>query len=326
MSIRLHLPPDGGRLIYDLRPFGLDEVPYFAAQNLPRATPGLPLHFHRDLMEINHFLKGERVYTVNGEDFHLLGNQTFITFPNEPHGSGYNLHGRGLHFWLQMRVPKVGRPFLGMSGKKATPLLGALHALPRRQFPAGPSQRHIYSRMLEICGMEPSAMAGVELSALLVEWLLQVVSNANGSHDQSMTPDIGRALTLGRNNLGKRMMLEEMAEVACLSVSRFKGKFKEQMGMPPGEYFMRRRLEAAAERLMAGRKSVTDIAYDLAFPSSQHFSTMFRKYFGVSPSAWVESNRKFRERLRKGDSAALGAGKKLRPWIEGGKFHGYLLS
>lgn len=325
MSIHLHLPPDGGRLIYDLRPFGLEEVPYFAAQNLPRTTPGLPPHFHRGLMEINHFLKGERTYTVNGEDFRLVGNQIFVTFPDEPHGSGYNLHGRGIHFWLQMRVPKAGRPFLGMSGKKAAPLLDALHSLRRRQFPAELSLRHIYSRMLEICRRGPSAMAGVELSALLVEWLLLMLSKADEACDLNVTPDIGRALALGMKNLGNRMMLEDMADAACLSLSRFKGKFKDQLGMPPGEYFMRRRLEAAAARLVAERESVTAIAYDLAFPSSQHFSTMFKRYFGASPSAWLEQDKQLRLRRRGGEAMTETRGRSLRPWIEDGMFHGYLL-
>lgn len=325
MGIHLHLPPDGGRLIYDLRPFGLEEVPYFAAQNVPRTTPGLPRHFHRGLMEINHFLKGERTYKVGGEEYHLVGNQIFITFPDEPHGSGYNLHGRGLHFWLWMKVPAVGRPFLGMSGKKAAPLLEALHSLPQRQFPAEWSLRTIYSRMLEICRHGPSAMAGIELSALLVEWLFRMLSRSAEPCNQNVTPDIGRALALGRENLGNRMMLEDMADAACLSLSRFKGKFKEQMGMPPGEYFMRRRLESAAKRLLAERESVTHIALDLAFPSSQHFSTMFRKYFGSSPSEWLARNREMRERFRRGEEAKDKKGRKLRPWIEDGTFHGYLL-
>lgn len=326
MGIRLHLPPHGGRLIYDLRPFGLREVPYFAAQNLPRTTPGFPRHFHRGMMEINHILKGERIYTVAGEPYLLHGNQVFITWPDEPHGCRYMLHGRGLHFWLQMRLPAVGRPFLGMGAAQAQPLLEALHHLPRRQFPAAPGLRGLFSRMLALCRAGPSALVGVELSALMVEWLLLLISRADESCRQEVTPDIAEALQMAAGQPPGHLSLEHLADVAHLSLSRFKGKFKEQMGMPPGEYLLRRRLEAATDLLLAGEHSVTAIAFDLGFASSQHFATIFRKFFGAGPLDWAAGERESLARLAgEPDGAGTKRKKKCVPWIEDGVFHGYLL-
>lgn len=321
MSRHLHLPQHGKRLIHDLAPFGIPEVPYFAAQNLPHTFPSLPWHIHKDRMEINHFLKGERVYRVGDEDFHLTGNQVFVTWPNEEHGSGSFLHGRGLHFWCQIGLPRPGRPFLGFSAAAAAPLLEAVWNLPRRRFRADPAMRGLYSRMLFLCSRGPSPLARVEMAALFAEWLLAIVARAENHSDDAVSPDVARALALADDARGRPRPVGELAEAACLSESHFKLKFKAQLGVPPGEYLLRRRIEAGAEMLAAGGRNVTETAYELGFSSSQHFSTTFRKFFGKSPLEWIA------DRTRAADSSARVKHPKhggFRPWIEDGVFHGYI--
>lgn len=327
MPIRLQLPPNGGRLIHDLTPFGIPEVPYFAAMNLPFTSTPLPAHTHRERMEINHILKGERVYRVGGrggKDYHLRGNHIFITWPDEMHGTGAYLHGRGLHFWMQMALPRPGKPFLNQSAESVAPLLESLWAMPRRQFRADPAMRDLYARMLEICRGGASPLAGIEMSALMTQWLLLLVSASEKELEEEITPDIARALEVMSRVPYARVTIDELAEAACLSESRFKGKFKEQVGVPPGEFLLRRRTEAAADMLMKGGMSLTGMALELGFSSAQHFSTTFKKFFGLSPQSW----------LRRHDDNGLGThgmdidsheGEELRPWIDGnGLLHGYV--
>jgi AraC-like DNA-binding protein len=47
------------------------------------------------------------------------------------------------------------------------------------------------------------------------------------------------------------------------------------------------RLEAAQAMMLAGGISLTRIAIELGFASLQHFSALFRKRFGSSPTEWV---------------------------------------
>lgn len=327
MRINLKLPANGKRLIYNLAAFGLPEVPYLAAQNLPFTTLALPTHLHKGCMEINHILKGERVYRVGGKDYHLRGNQVFITWPDEVHGSGSYLHGRGLHFWMQIRLPKPGRPFLGFGAKRAAPLLDALWNLPKRQFHAGPEMRGLYARMLHLCREGPSPLAAMEMSALLAEWLLDVAGAASDVWEDDISPDIAKTLQVMEDNPMRHYSVSELAEAACLSESRFKGKFRDQVGVPPGEYLQRRRLEMAARKLLKGRRtSITDVALDLGFASSQHFSTVFKKFFGTSPAVWI---REFGQNgaERKTENGIRPAKDKdgYIPWVdEEGRLHGYI--
>lgn len=54
--------------------------------------------------------------------------------------------------------------------------------------------------------------------------------------------------------------------------------------MTASEWIWHRRLQLAYDRIARGDgRSITTIAYDLGFNSSAHFSTMFRRKYGVSP-------------------------------------------
>lgn len=325
MPIRLNLPPAGKRLIYDLTPFGIPEIPYFAAMNMPFTQPGLPAHMHKGRMELNHIIKGERVYRVGGKDYHLRGNQVFVTWPDEMHGSGRYLHGRGQHFWMQAAIPKPGEPFLGQTAKRVRPLLKALWEMPRRQFGAVPGMRDIYSRMLEFCRSGPSELAGIELSALLTQWFLLVATASTKEWQEDISPDIAKALEIMSRVPHSHMTISDIAEEVCLSESRFKGKFREQMGVPPGEFLLRRRTEVAADMLVKGNASLTEIALELGFSSGQHFSQTFKNFFGLSPAAWLK---------RQADDDGLGTqrmedndheGEEVRPWVDdNGLLHGYV--
>ncbi|HEY3377167.1 MAG TPA: helix-turn-helix transcriptional regulator, partial [Armatimonadota bacterium] len=87
-----------------------------------------------------------------------------------------------------------------------------------------------------------------------------------------------------------RLPLDTLAELLNLSTSRFKAKFKLEVGIPPAEYIMRRRLDRAKTLLCAGH-SVTTTAYALGFPSSQYFATAFKRYTGQRPLDYLGTQR-----------------------------------
>jgi len=84
-------------------------------------------------------------------------------------------------------------------------------------------------------------------------------------------------------NLDEALNVPHLAEVAGLSVPRFKAWFKEENGMPPAEYVLRAKVNAARQQLMIGKRSVTEIAFALNFSSSQYFATVFKRFTGKTP-------------------------------------------
>jgi AraC-like DNA-binding protein len=77
--------------------------------------------------------------------------------------------------------------------------------------------------------------------------------------------------------------LADLAREAGLSPSRFKTKFKAQMGIAPHEFILRCKMDAAKGLLASEGRSVTDTAMHLGFSSSQYFATVFKRFTQQTP-------------------------------------------
>jgi len=67
----------------------------------------------------------------------------------------------------------------------------------------------------------------------------------------------------------------------------FRKKFTAYTGFSPGQYRIRRRIEAAAAMLSECRLSIAEIAWKLGYKSPYEFSSQFKKYTGNSPSRFI---------------------------------------
>ncbi|MBA3708488.1 MAG: helix-turn-helix transcriptional regulator [Planctomycetes bacterium] len=83
-----------------------------------------------------------------------------------------------------------------------------------------------------------------------------------------------------------RIHLDEVARSFSMSYERFRKVFRERMGMSPGEYRIRRRIDRARELLLGNRHSVKEIAYALGYSNPYTFSSQFKDAVGLSPEAF----------------------------------------
>ena len=79
------------------------------------------------------------------------------------------------------------------------------------------------------------------------------------------------------------------AEVG-ISRAQLHRKMKEMTGLPVTEFIRNIRLEQAARLLKEQKINVTQVAYAVGFSKLAHFSTVFKKQFGVSPTEYIEKN------------------------------------
>ena len=56
--------------------------------------------------------------------------------------------------------------------------------------------------------------------------------------------------------------------------------------MTPYQWLMERRIEVAKEKLRDSRLSLADVAAECGFSDHAHFTRLFARIVGVTPSAW----------------------------------------
>jgi AraC family transcriptional regulator, activator of mtrCDE len=84
--------------------------------------------------------------------------------------------------------------------------------------------------------------------------------------------------------------VEEMAALVGLGTTTFTEKVKNYSGFSPLNYLITIRIAEATKLLRRNNLSVTDIALDTGFYSSQHFATTFKKLTGYTPSDFRKKN------------------------------------
>lgn len=85
--------------------------------------------------------------------------------------------------------------------------------------------------------------------------------------------------------------VEKLTEEAGISRAQLHRKMKEIAGVSTGEFIRNLRLEQAARLIGEGKINITQVAYSVGFNNQTHFSTIFKKHFGMSPSEYAETKR-----------------------------------
>lgn len=99
-----------------------------------------------------------------------------------------------------------------------------------------------------------------------------------------MDPRIQLAIALMEGNLNRRISLAKLARTAGLSSSRFRHKFKAEIGVTPTIYLQNVRLEMARTLLASNSLSVKEVRAAIGIRSDSYFTHQFKKAYGQTPS------------------------------------------
>ena len=137
----------------------------------------------------------------------------------------------------------------------------------------------------------------------LIQSRLRLKGKFTGAQDQ--TDKLERPEVKGNNELlMERIMkainqnmgdsdfnVDRLSQEVGISRAQLHRKMKEMTGISPSEFIRNIRLEQAARLLREQKINVTQVTYIVGFANLAHFSTVFRKHFGVSPSDYAEQKR-----------------------------------
>ena len=277
------IDPSPERTILDLRKSGFLDVAVVGRYEYSKAHPPLETHNHGPILEISFLERGEQTYVVDGKEFHMRGGDVFVTQPNQMHGTGPYPEGKGVMFWMLIRLLDNAETILDLPKKEGSVMVQQLRDLPHH-FRGHRSLRETLYRLFEVHGRDAGPLQLLNVRNLLVRYLLDVIHSAEFEDQSQISPEILEVMRFVRENLERNFMLEDLASRVGLSVSRFKARFKEEVGVPPADYVSRQKVAKATDLLRKTGMPVTQIATSLGYSSSQYFATAFRRYTGKTPS------------------------------------------
>ncbi|MDB1086397.1 AraC family transcriptional regulator [Streptomyces sp. ACA25] len=98
-----------------------------------------------------------------------------------------------------------------------------------------------------------------------------------------MLEQLNRAMEYLEAHLDRRIETAELARIARTSEYHFRRMFSALAGMPLSEYIRRRRLTVAGAEVLAGQRTLLDIAVRYGYGSGEAFARAFRALHGVGP-------------------------------------------
>ncbi|WP_145499513.1 GlxA family transcriptional regulator [Streptomyces sp. CFMR 7] len=101
---------------------------------------------------------------------------------------------------------------------------------------------------------------------------------------QFATTTAARAWALGR--LDRPILLRDMAQQESMSVRTFTRRFREEVGVSPGQWLTQQRVERARHLLESSDLSVDQVARDAGFGTATSLRQHFQAALGVPPTVY----------------------------------------
>lgn len=132
----------------------------------------------------------------------------------------------------------------------------------------------------------PLALEGLLLELVAAASRVQL-RNGGGSPPRWLT----EARELIHGDLAARPSLTGLAAVVGVHPVTLARTFRRMFGCTVGEYVRRLRIERATEQLTTTELPLAEIALGAGFSDQSHFSNLFRRYTGLSPSDFRRRSR-----------------------------------
>jgi AraC family transcriptional regulator len=139
--------------------------------------------------------------------------------------------------------------------------------------------------MAEIAAPAPAGRIYADsLATALTTRLLQNFAAGGAAGRQTLSkPQIRRIVDYVEANLDGELTLEQLAEVAGMSIPHLTTLFRRTMGQSVHSYVMERRVQRARDLLLARRQTIAQVALETGFAHQSHLARWMRRLLGVTP-------------------------------------------
>ncbi|MGH7508374.1 MAG: helix-turn-helix domain-containing protein [Gemmatimonadales bacterium] len=249
---------------------------FIVTEGIHRAGAELPWH-HHETPTICFVLQGAFTEAWHGGSIACTSSTLKVTPAGDRHCDHFNRGDvRGLLIEPQDALVAAIRPHSAILDERVS-FEGGLVAEIGWRF---------YGEMLRVDPAAPLAMEGL---------LLELVAAASRLQDGNGSSGRPRWLEHARDKihaeLFSRPTLTGLAQTVGVHPVTLARTFRRTFGCTVGEYVRRLRIERASRQLADTDLSLAEIALAAGFSDQSHFSNLFRRHTGLSPS-------RFRQALR----------------------------
>jgi AraC-like DNA-binding protein len=255
------------------------------------AQVGLTPHSHPGCVEVCFLARGRQRYRLGGHVYDLSGGDQFVALPGEDHDTAGEPQDKGVLYWLIVRIDPEPAPLLFLDRARSRAVKRALRAIPARQFPAHSDAGALLEDAITRLVGPRSRLGQLHAASLLTQYLLGTVAAGAAAQERTVSEAVKDSRRFVADHLAEPITVTRLAQVVGLSVPRLHARFREEIGVPPGEFILRSRVERARTLLGETDQSVTDIAHSLGFSSAQYFATAFKRLTRTTPTSYRRSVR-----------------------------------
>lgn len=276
--------PRAGATLLEQPIADLPELDLIGHIEVQKPQPGLAVPFREGRLNLYLGYKGAKSISVAGREFTLNGGEIFVTPPGIRHETPNLPMTKCAHYWLRVRLD-LPRPFLGDPGledlRQGLRDAGIHHGRHAQQDLV--AIRTIYDLCTTASDPLRNLQVRLQMALLLVQVLRRMAAPAPDVHAGEKTPAIAVVTDYLKRHVGEDLSVLEMADVAGMSVSALQTIFRSEIGLPPGEYFVRLKMDEARRLLCETTLPVRQVSQVLGYRSERYFSAAFRRYSLLPP-------------------------------------------
>ena len=254
--------------------------------------PLLPSHKNAGL-EIVHVRQGRLSWQCEGKKESVGPDSAYFTLPWQQHGSCSEYEPG--HEWAfivirmenasaeesrAIRFPKA----LGFDTKTNQRISQTLVGTSRHAWPSTPLLKEVISSLISELS-KPGALLRSRTIHLVSLLVLELADAIEGSAKAAVSNDLEHfepLISRLRKHCQKAWTLDQMAGLAGLKRTHFSERFRRTTGDSPMRFLHRIRMDRARHLLKNSDASVTGIAMECGYCSSQHFARVFKEFCGVT--------------------------------------------
>jgi len=265
-------------------------VEFFGEWKSEKKLNHLPRHKNPGL-EIVLLTKGELWWEVEGQEIKLGADTLFYTLPWQEHGGVEELQPSSEILYICISLAKKYRkpekrfgfhPSFAFSPTEERALSSTLAGNVRHAIPASADANWLFTSFFQIARTASpftNSRARDTLKLLITDLALSVAAN-NEPHAKA--DEAERRVRQFTTTLAARhsepWTLESMSQDCRLGRTQFAQLLKKHTGDSPVTYLNRIRITEAKKLILTSEKSITEIAHEVGFNSSQYFATVFKEF------------------------------------------------